>query len=67
MSRLKITPGLLLFILTGIFHLLMVTQATGSGTSPASVPWYSAWYLWIGLGICMIVLVSIAGTEKKRD
>ena len=47
--------------------LLLSMQAVGADAGKASSsPWYTAWYLWIGLGVFIIVLVSIVGSGNKQ-
>ena len=54
-------------ILTGIFLALETAGAVAASASAPHTPWYSAWYLWIGLAIFVIALVSVLGTNTERE
>lgn len=53
-------------ILTGAFPVLEAAGAAATAAPTPHKPWYAAWYLWIGLGILVIVLISVLG-PKERD
>ena len=46
---------------------LLIAKAVVAGNENNATPWYAAWYLWIGLGVFIIVVVTVVGGEKNRD
>lgn len=45
----------------------MQAQAAGTELSAsAHSPWYAVWYLWIALGVFIIIIVAIVGAGNKQ-
>jgi NADH:ubiquinone oxidoreductase subunit 6 (subunit J) len=49
------------------FNLLVANAVMADTGRNNSTPWYAAWYLWVGLGIFIIVVVSIVGASERKD
>lgn len=54
-------------VLTVLFLALETAGAVAANTSAPQTPWYAAWYLWIGLALFVIALVSVLGASKERE
>jgi hypothetical protein len=46
---------------------LLIAKAVMASSGSGGTPWYGAWYLWIGLGIFIIVIVSVTGSQKNPE
>lgn len=65
MNRTMLKRGILIFVT--LMLQLLIAKAVMAHNGSEATPWYSAWYLWIGLGIFIIVIVSVVGGEKRPD
>ena len=66
MERRTIRRGIMITVAL-LFNLLIAKAVMADTVKGSVTPWYAAWYLWAGLGIFIIVIVSIAGEGKNPN
>lgn len=57
----------IMIIATLLFQLVIASAVWADTGSDQNTPWYAAWYLWIGLGVFIIVIISVVGDQRESE